>query len=142
VQSSLSLPTSISTVKQNVLGKNQVFFLNQFIYNQPLSDRFFLLSQLSLQYGFKRDNVPGVFYIPVSGYLSYFIPRKTVLFALLNYVPIFTKYNHRYIFQSGGGIQYQVSRNILINGFYANDIIGKNYPDFASYTIGIRLLSN
>lgn len=140
IQSSIGLPISVSTEKQQVLGRGQVYFLNQFIYNHPLSSRFFLLSQLSVQHNFKRTNVPGVWYTPVSVYLSHFIPRKTVFFALMNYVPVFLKGSDRFTFQGGGGVQYQVSRHLLVNGFYANDLFGKNYPDFDSYTIGLRLV--
>ena len=141
VQSSVSIPTGISTAKQNILGRNQVYWLNQFIYNYPLSDRFFLLSQLSTQYGFKTESAPGSFSLPLSVYLSHFIPRKTVLFALVNYVPVFVKDNNRSTFQAGAGIQYQLARQLLINGYYANDLLGKNYPDLSTYMIGLRYVT-
>jgi hypothetical protein len=145
VQSSFSFPAFVSTEDENILGRRQIYFLAQFLYNQPLSKRLFLFSQLSTQYGFERDNAPAVFYTPVSVYLSYLIPRKTILFALFNYVPVFTKndswtYN-RYITQVGGGVQYQISRHFLINTYYAANIKGKNYPDFDSYNISLRYIS-
>jgi hypothetical protein len=142
IQSSFIFPTSVSAEKQNILGRSQVYFLTQFLYNQPLNKRTFLFSQLSLQYGFKNDQAPAILYSPISVYLSYFIPRKTVLFVLINYIPLLSKENNRYTFQLGGGLQYQISRLFLINCSYANDITGKNYPDFTSYNISLRFATH
>lgn len=136
----ISIPTSVSTKKQNILGQGQVNLMTQFLYNQPLNERLFLFSQLSLQYGFRRANTPAVFYSPLSAYFSYFLPRKTIVFALLNYIPILTNENNRYTFQGGGGIQYQISRIVLINGYYTNDLVGRNYGDFNSYSLSLRCL--
>lgn len=145
IQSSVILPMPVSDAKQEVLGRSQIYFQSQFLYNQPLSERLFLFSQLSLQYGFKRTNVPAVFYSPLSVYLSYYIPKKLILFGLMNYVPIFTKESKwtydRYTVQAGGGIQYQLSKQILLNAYYATDLNGKNYPDLDSYTISVRFIT-
>lgn len=142
IQSSAIFPTGISRTKQQVLGYNQFFLLAQFLYNQPLSERLFFFSQLGLQYGFERDNAPAAFFSPISLYLSYLIPRKTIPFILFNYIPMFMKDNSwsysRYTMQLGGGLQYQITRRLLINGFYANDIKGKNYPDFNTYSLSLR----
>jgi opacity protein-like surface antigen len=145
IQSSVSFPTGISREKQQVLGYSQIFLTSQFLYNQPLSERLFLFSQLGLQYGFKRDNAPAAFFSPVSLYLSYLIPRKTIPFILFNYIPMFSKDNSwsysRYTMQVGGGLQYQITRQLLVNGYYANDIKGKNYPDFNTYSLSIRFVT-
>lgn len=145
IQSSVSLPTAVSEEKQAILGTNQIYFLSQFLYNQPLSKRLFLFSQISLQYGFKRTNTPAVFYTPVSMYLSYYIPKKVILFALLNYVPIFTNQNKwtysHYALQPGGGLQYQISRQVLINAYYVRVVAGKNYPELAGYNISVRCIT-
>ncbi|SDG58133.1 hypothetical protein [Chitinophaga filiformis] len=142
IQSSVIFPTGIDREKQYVLGYNQIFLMSQFLYNQPLSERLFLFSQLGLQYGFERENVPAAFYSPLSLYLSYLIPRKTIPFILFNYIPMFSKNNSwsysRYTMQVGGGVQYQITRRLLINGYYANDIKGKNYPDFNTYSLSLR----
>ena len=145
IQSSVILPMPVNDAKQQVLGHSQIYFLSQFLYNLPLSERLYLFSQLSLQYGFKRANVPAVFYSPLSVYLSYYIPKKLILFGLMNYVPIFTKESKwtysRYTVQAGGGIQYQVSKQILLNAYYATDLKGKNYPNMGSYTISFRFIT-
>jgi opacity protein-like surface antigen len=145
IQSSLSFPTGISREKQQVLGYSQIFLASQFLYNQPLSQRLFLFSQLGLQYGFERDNAPAAFFSPVSLYMSYLIPRKTIPFILFNYIPMFSKDNSwsysRYTMQVGGGLQYQITRQLLVNGFYANDIKGKNYPDFNTYSLSVRYVT-
>lgn len=142
IQSSVIIPTGISREKQQVLGYNQFFLLSQFLYNQPLSERLFLFSQLGLQYGFERDNVPAAFFSPISLYLSYLIPRKTIPFILFNYIPMFSKDNSwsysRYTMQVGGGLQYQITRRLLVNAYYANDIKGKNYSDFNTYSLSLR----
>lgn len=145
IQSSVLLPMPVSDEKQQVLGRSQIYFQSLFLYNLPLSERLFLFSQLGLQYGFKRTDVPAVFYSPLSVYLSYYVPKKLILFGLMNYVPIFTKANKwtydRYTVQAGGGIQYQISRQILLNAYYANDLKGKNYPDLDIYTISVRFIT-
>lgn len=142
IQSSVSFPTGISQEKQRTLGYSQIFLMSQFLYNQPLSKRLFLFSQLGLQYGFKRGNAPAAFFSPISFYLSYLIPRKTIPFILFNYIPMFSKDNSwsysRYTMQVGGGLQYQITRRLLVNGYYANDIKGKNYPDFNTYSLSLR----
>ncbi len=142
IQGSFIFPTNVSNEKQQVLGYKQTFLALQFLYNQPLSERLFLFSQLGLQYGFKRENVSDVFFSPISLYLSYLIPRKTIPFILFNYIPMFSKNNSwsysRYTMQVGGGIQYQFTRRLLVNAYYANDIKGKNYPDFNTYSLSLR----
>ena len=145
IQSSVRLPTPINNEKQAILGSNQIYFLSQFLYNQPLSNRLFLFSQISLQYGFKRTNTAAVVFSPVSMYLSYYIPKKVILFALLNYVPIFINQNKwtisRYALQPGGGLQYQLSRQVLINAYYVRVVAGKNYPELAGYNISVRFIT-
>ena len=145
VQSSLILPVHVSAVKKQVLGNSQIYFLSQFLYDQPLSKRLFLFSQLGLQYGFQRKDVPEFVNTPLSVYLSYYVPKKLILFGLMNYVPFFTRedkwrYN-RYTIQTGGGIQYQLSKQILLNVYYATDLKGKNYPDMNSYTLSARFIT-
>jgi hypothetical protein len=145
VQSSISFPTGVSQEKQWTLGHSQIFLMSQFLYNQPLSKRLFLFSQLGLQYGFERDNVPAAFFSPVSFYLSYLIPRKAIPFILFNYMPMFNKdnswsYSH-YTMQVGGGLQYHITPHFLVNGYYANDIKGKNYPDFNTYSLSLRYVT-
>ena len=146
IQSSVTFPTGISQEKQRTLGYNQIFLMSQFLYNQPLSKRLFLFSQLGLQYGFERGNAPAAFFSPISFYLSYLIPRKTIPFILFNYIPMFSKDNswsyNRYTMQVGGGLQYQLSRRLLVNGYYANDIKGRNYPDFNSYSLSLRYVTH
>lgn len=142
LQSSIIFPTLGKEEKKEVLGQNQLFFLNQLLYNQPLSKRLFLFTQLGVQYGFKNDNAASMIVSPVSGYLSYIIPKKTILFALINYIPVFKKEASwdytAYTTQLGGGLQYYITKNFLTNLFYANDISGKNYQDFDSYNISLR----
>ena len=145
IQTSVGLPISVSAEKQPVLGQSQFYFLVQLLYNQPLSRRLFLFTQYSIQYNFKRDNAPAILFSPVTTYLSFLIPRKIILFALLNYVPLFeTERNwaYRYTLQPGAGIQYQLSRSVLINGYYTNDIKGRNYPDFSAYNISLRFVTH
>jgi len=146
IQNSFIFPTNVSNEKQQVLGYKQTFLTTQFLYNQPLSERLFLFSQLGLQYGFKRANAQEVFFSPISLYLSYLIPRKTIPFILFNYIPMFRKDNSwtygSYTMQVGGGLQYQITRRLLINGYYANDIKGKNYPDFNTYSLSLRYVIN
>lgn len=145
IQSSVSLPTSVSNEKQSVLGSNQIYFLSQFLYNYPLNNRLFMFSQVSLQYGFQRTKMSAIFYTPVSIYLSYYIPKKIILFTLLNYVPVFINQDKwaysRYALQPGVGLQYQVSKQILINAYYARVIAGKNYPAIAGYNICMRVIT-
>jgi len=145
VQSSVNFPTGVSTDKQSILGLSQVYFITQFLYNQPLSKRLFFFPQLSFQYGFKNNNASSVFYVPMSVYLSYLVPKKTILFALANYVPIFSKQNNTSYnsctLQLGGGIQYQFSHHFLVNAYYANNITGKNYGDFESYNLSFRYIT-
>jgi hypothetical protein len=145
VQSSLNFPTGISIEKQSVLGYSQVYFVSQFLYNQPLSKRLFLFPQLSFQYGFKNNQAASVYYLPLSLYLSYLVPQKTILFVLTNYVPIFSKENNfrynSFTLQLGGGVQYQFSPYFLVNAYYANNINGKNYGDFESYNLGFRYIT-
>lgn len=145
IQTSVGLPINISTQKQPVLGQSQFYILTQFLYNQPLSKRLFLFTQYSVQYNFKRNYTPASLISPITFYLSYLVPKKIIFFGLLNYVPIFTDYNkwtYRYTLQPGAGVQYQVSRSVLINGYYTNDIKGKNYPDFSSYNISLRFVTH
>lgn len=146
LQSSLLFPTSVSVEKQEVLGQNQIYFLTQLLYNKPLTERLFLFSQLGLQYGFEREDVFAKFYPTMASYVSYFIPKKTILFLLLNYTPIFINdENWNYAagtFQVGGGVQYQISKNFLINAYYSNSIAGSNYQDFDGYTLSLRFLAN
>ncbi|HTI94304.1 MAG TPA: hypothetical protein VL727_27105 [Puia sp.] len=145
IQTSVGIPISISSEKQPVLGQSQFYLLTQFLYNQPLSKRLFLFTQYSFQYNFKRDYTPASIISPLTFYLSFLIPKKVILFGLLNYVPIYSHYNnwtYRYTFQPGGGLQYQISRSFLINGYYTNDIKGKNYPDFSSYNISLRFVTH
>lgn len=142
VQSSVSLPLGLSAADQQLLGAPQVAWLNQFIYNQPLSNRLFLLSQLSVQHVFKRRQVPGALLTPLSLYLSYYLPRRTVVFTLLNAVPVWAKTQNRHTIQAGAGAQYQLSRQLLVNGYYAHDVWGKNYPHLATYSLGLRLVSH
>ena len=144
VQASANFPTNLSPSRQIVLGPNRIYLITQLLYNQPLSKRLFLFSQLSFQYGFSNKDVQPISYLPVSTYLSYLLPKKTILFALANYVPIFSKQNSRnyiYTFQLGGGFQYQISQKVLINLYYSNDISGKNYGDFNSYNLSLRFLT-
>ena len=146
LQSSVIFSIYQSAEKEAVLGQNQTYVLTQFLYNQPLSKRLFLFPQIGLQYGFKNDNASSIFYSPATCYLGYLIPQKIILFSLINYIPIFRKdeswtYN-AYTFQIGTGLQYYISKNILMNAYYAKDIKGKNYQDFNSYNIGLRFITH
>lgn len=145
IQSSVSFPTGVSQEKQRTLGHSQIFLMSQFLYNQPLSKRLFLFSQLGLQYGFERNNAPAIFITPISLYIGYLIPGKAIPFILFDYTPMFNKdnswsYSH-YTMQVGGGLQYQITRHFLINGYYANGIKGKNYPDFNTYSLSLRYVT-
>jgi len=146
LQSSIILPISINTEKEDILGINQTYFLTQLLYTQPLSERLFLFPQIALQYGFKNDKATSIFYSPLTCYLGYLIPRKTILFSLINYVPILKKqksWNYdACTFQIGVGLQYHISKNILFNAYYSKDIIGKNYNYFDSYNVGLCFVSN
>jgi opacity protein-like surface antigen len=144
IQSSVSIPTVKSDNQKKVLGQNQFYFLTQFLYNQPLSKRLFLFSQLDLQYGFKNGKMPQVLYTPLSFYLSYLVPKRTVLFTLVRYVPIIRestswKYSG-YTFQAGGGVQYSFNKAFLINAFYAGTLYGRNYGNYQNYNVGLRYL--
>ena len=145
MQSSLLFPILNNSEKKYLLGENQVYFQTQLLYNIPVNEQIFLFSQLGFQYGFKNDIVSSKFYPSLTGYISYFIPRKTVLFALVNYTPFFMNENGWEYFadamQIGGGVQYQISKKILINGYYTNYVWGTSYPRFNSYTIGIRFVT-
>ena len=146
LQSGVLFPTSYEKEKELVLGKKQINFLQQFLYNQPLGDRFFFFSQLGLQYGFKNKNALPGFLSNVTAYINYLIPRRIVVFGFLNYAPYFVK-NEKWKYtlsatQAGGGVQYQFSKKILINVYYSNTIGGKNTPDFDNYTISLRFFSN
>lgn len=146
LQSSVIFPVSINKEQQVILGANQTYFSAQLLYNQPLSDRFFLFPQIALQYGFKNANSTSIFYSPVTCSLGYLIPRKIIIFSLINYVPIFREQENwafeQYTFKLGAGLQYNISKNIFINAYYAKDIIGKNYNYFDNYTIGLSFISN
>jgi len=146
LQSSMLFPTSISLEKQGILGQNQIYLLTQLLYNKPLSERMFLFSQLGFQYGFKKEEVFAKFYPTLTSYVSYFLPKRTILFLLLNYTPIFINdENWNYAagtFQVGGGVQYQISKNFLINAYYSNNIAGSNYQDFDGYTVSLRFVTN
>ncbi|TKK64481.1 hypothetical protein FC093_22500 [Ilyomonas limi] len=138
IQNGVSIPKSLPLEKQTILGWNQVYLFSQFFYNQPLNKTLFLFSQLNVQYGFKTDKTTAIFYTPVAVYLAYLIPKKTVLFALTDYIPIFSNGNTSYTFQLGGGAQYQISKQLLANIYCTKDVMGKSYPDFSSYTISLR----
>ncbi len=145
VQSSLLFPAGVSEEKQNITGKGQIFWLAQFLYNKPLSERLFLFSQLGIQYGFNKEDVSSKFYPTLSGYLSYFVPRRVIFFVLLSYTPVFMNdpnwYYSASTLQAGGGVQYQISKNILVNAYYSNNIAGKNYPDLNGYTLSLRFVT-
>jgi len=146
IQSSILFPVPYSEDKETILGQNQVFFNNMFLYNQPLAERIFLFSQLGIQYGFKKENVSAKFFPSATGYLSYFIPKRTILFALISYTPLFMKENSwnysASSLQTGGGIQYQISKSLLVNAYYSTNIAGTNFQDFSSYNISVRYVYN
>ncbi|MFT3749221.1 MAG: hypothetical protein QM768_12930 [Agriterribacter sp.] len=142
IQNSLIVPVPANTQQESVLGKGQYYFSTQLLYNQPLTKQLFLFSQIGLNYGIKNGNLPATFYSPVAIYFSYLIPRRIIIFTLCNYLPVFSTQNgqhyYRSTFQAGGGVQYQLSKLLTINGYYANDIAGKNYSDFNTYSISLR----
>ena len=145
VQGGVDFPTGISTSSEGVLGLNRIYANAQLLYNQPISKRLFFFSQLTVEYGFKREYYPPVAYTPVSGFLSYYIPEKIILFALINYEPVFTKGESwsktASTAQLGAGLQYQVSHRVLVNGYYAKNAFGTNYQFFSNYNIGMRFAS-
>jgi hypothetical protein len=145
LQSGLLFPVVNNADNKYLLGENQVFFQTQLLHNIHLDDRIFIFSQLGFQYGIKDENVSSKFYPALTGYCIYFIPRKTVFFALINYSPFFmneTNWEHfANALQIGGGVQYQISKNILINGYYTHYIWGTSFPVFSSYTIGLRIVT-
>jgi hypothetical protein len=146
LQNSFLFPVINDAEKQNLLGKNQVYFQSQLLYSFHPVNRIFLFSQLGFQYGLKKEDVSSKFYPALTGYGIYYIPRKTVLFALMNYSPFFmNETNWEYFanaLQVGGGVQYQISKNIQVNGYYTNCIWGTDYPVFSSYTVGLRFVTN
>lgn len=146
LQSSFLFPVLNDAGKENLLGTSQTYFQTQFLYSFHPAESFFLFSQVGFQYGFKNEDASSKFFPAVTGYGIYYIPRKTVLFALINYSPFFmneTSWEHfANALQIGGGVQYQISKNILINGYYTNYIWGTNYPVFSSYTVGLRFVTN
>lgn len=143
IQNSLVIPVPVNAQQKIVFGKGQYYFTTQLLYNQPLAKQLFLFSQIGLNYGIKNGNTPATFYSPVAIYFSYLIPRRIIVFTLCNYLPVFSnqngQYDYRSTFQAGGGIQYQLSKMLTLNGYYANDIAGKNYSDFNTYSISFRL---
>lgn len=145
IQGSVMLPIPMSTEKKDILGQNRTYILTQFLYNQPLTERLFLFAQLALQYGFKKGDMSSIFYPPLTGYLCYLLPEKTILFSLFNYIPIYSKKENwisdGFTLQIGAGLQYTISKNILIIGYYSKDIKGRNYQDFGSCNIGIRFIT-
>jgi hypothetical protein len=145
LQSSFLFPVLNDAEKENLLGNSQGFFQSQLLYHFLPDDRIFLFTQLGFQYGLKNENASSKFYPALTGYGIYYIPRKTILFALINYSPFFmneTNWEHfANALQIGGGVQYQISKNILINGYYTHYIWGSNYPVFSSYTIGLRFVT-
>ena len=144
VQASLGIPFHIQESKQRILGQPPYYFLTQALYNLPLGKQLFLFGQFSLQYNFKRENVPAALYAPLTPYFCWYIPKRVILFALVNYVPIFAvedNWSYRYTLEPGGGIQCQLSRAWLINLYYTNDVSGKNYPDFSGYYLSMRFIT-
>jgi hypothetical protein len=145
VQSSFLFPVLNDAGKENLLGTSQTYFQSQFLYSFHPAESFFLFSQVGFQYGFKNEDASSKFYPAITGYGIYYIPKKTVLFALINYSPFFmneTNWEHfANALQIGGGVQYQISKNILINGYYTKYLWGTSYPAFNSYTIGLRFVT-
>jgi|GEM_PF-1215176 len=142
IQSSVNIPLPITDEKKQVLGNNQVYFLLQFLYNQPFTKRIFLFTQLTAQYGFKNSSVSSVFYSPIALYLSYLFPKRTILFALANFLPVFNNGNYnQYTFQAGGGIQYQASHHFLVNAYYSQDVYGRNFSSFNSFNLSLRFIT-
>ena len=148
VQSSLSFPTGISSANEKVIGVNRIIFQAQALYNQPLSKRLFLFTQATILYSGQKSYNPEEFLTPISAYLSYLIPKKTIIFAVFNYVPIFYNnldnkdwYYYGYTFQIGAGLQYQISQRFLVNGYYTRDLVGRNYQGFNNYNLSVRYAS-
>ena len=144
IQSSFIIPAVSNDEKKDVLGQNQVSFSAQFLYSQSLSKHFFLFGQLSLQYGFSTSRIYSATYTPLAIYLSYVPTKRMVLFALVNYIPVFQKNTNwryqSYALAAGGGLQYSISRSFLINSFYTNIFEGKNYGNYTGFNLGARLL--
>ena len=144
IQNSFGLPMALSSASKNVLGTGQFYFLTQFLYNEPLSKRFFLFGQLGFEYLFKRDDAHSSIYCPEAVYLSYLATKKIIFFALGDYIPVFTKENkwtyNRHVTQAGGGVQYQLSNILLVNGLYAVNLTGENYPAGNNFNFSLRIL--
>lgn len=144
IQSSLIIPTVSKDEKKDLLGQNQVSFSAQFLYSQSLSKHFFLFGQLSLQYGFSNSRIYSATFTPLAIYLSYVPTKRMVIFALVNYIPVFQKNTNwryqSYALAAGGGLQYSISDNFLINCFYTNTFKGKNYGNYTGYNLGARRL--
>lgn len=145
VQSSVWFPTVGSPSKQQFLGISRVYWITQLLYNQPVGKSWFLFSQLALQYGFQnKANTSSQAVTPATAYVCYLIPKKTVLFALLNYTPVIDINQGLAVIaqasQYGFGIQYQFSKHCLINTFYSDYFAGRNYADYKGYNMGLRML--
>jgi opacity protein-like surface antigen len=146
VQSGLLLPVMNNPEKTYLLGENQVYLQSQMLYNFTVSERVFIFSQLGFQHGFKTNDTSAKFFPSLTGYGGYYLPRNLIVFSLLNYTPFYMKDNNWNYFASalqlGGGVQYRLSENLLINGYYTNYIGGTSYPNFNSYSIGLRYVTD
>jgi hypothetical protein len=146
IHGSLLIPTINNTEKESLLGTKQFYFQSQFIYNFQADEHIFLISQMGFQYGFQYNDVSTKLFPNLGGHVAYYIPHKTILFALVNYAPFFMhedswKYTSDAL-QIGGGVLFQICKNMMINGYYTNYVRGKNNLCFKIYSIGLRFITN
>lgn len=146
IQGSLLIPIINNIQKESLLGTKQFYFQSQFLYNFQADEHIFLISQLGFQYGFQYDDVSTKLFPNLGSHVAYYIPSKTIVFALINYSPFFMnedswKFTSDAL-QIGGGVLFQICKNMTINGYYTNFIRGKNYLHFNSYSIGLRFVTN
>ncbi|REG92866.1 transporter family protein [Algoriphagus antarcticus] len=143
IQVSTWFPTYGKSDYSYLFGLEQVYANAQIFYNQPITKKLFLFSQIGMQYGINNKKSSNIYIFPFSLFLSYLATQKVIFFGFGNHVQI---RSNESIFKNAGttqlglGTQYQHSKNYALNVYYAKEVGGKNYYSYDNISLSIRVL--
>ena len=147
IQSTFLIPTEkylVGSSTQPYLDSDSYLFLNQFFYDQKISDNFSFFGELDFWFRIDR-NLEGrnnSFQIPVKGFLSYYPSNNLTLYYMLE---LSNKFGEgpttSYYSQTGVGLKYQLLPWLELEELGTIFYIGKNSGAGQTLNFGIRIVN-
>lgn len=141
VQSSFWIPVSKDMEGTPWIAWQKLTWWTQIFYDQRLSDKFNLFSEIDFLVRIKTDqNSKSHVSTPLSAFFSYFPGSKSTVYLSAQYAPLLSSDGYSFYAQAGVGVKLQVFPSFEVEVSASDFFAGKNQGAGGTVNLGLRYL--